>query len=395
MNTRKWLIIGGTVALTALLALALAGGLTQAQEPKPARSLNEASETEATTVSGLIPIQGRLTDDNGNPLDGVYNLTFSLYEQSTGGTAICSDSNGISVKDGLFNYAMGYCWDDLHGQQVWLGVEVESDGEMTPRQPIYPVPYAYSLRPGATISDSSSSEILTVRNNGSGTGIMINSQDGNGLNASTSASDNAAIYGYNSTTGAGVQGTSLAGEGVFGGSLEGVGIEASSGGSIALKASGTGVIQSSADIEISVSPLKMVVYNNSSDVEFMASRASMRVRPNVSGPETVYVPVDLPSVLFGATTKLKRVRVCYIVDQASSFIDSTVVGYTDEGGVANLIIIDGADRTSTSWDCYTITDSTPREILGSLCLQFDMEYAGIGSGHDIQIGSITLTLTEE
>lgn len=396
MNTRKWLITSGTVILAALAMLALAVGLTQAQGPGPERDPNTPSEVDAAaSVSALIPIQGRLTDNTGSPLNGTYNLTFRFYEQSTGGTALCSDSDAVSVDDGLFEFTLGYCWDYLHGQQVWLAVEVESDGEMTPRQRIYPVPYALSLRPGAVISDNQSGEIMRIRNNGSGQGIIINTQDNYGLSASNSGSDDAAISGYNGTTGTGVEGMSLAGIGVYGGSLGGVGVEASSGVSIALKASGTGIIQSSADTEIAVSPLKMVPQNNSSDIEFLVDGAYVEVRPVALGIESVYVPVDLPSVLFGTDTKLKSIRVCYKVDQATSFIDTTFVRYGTDSGTLSTLITNNDDRTNTSWDCYTVTDSTPGEISGSVYVQFSLSYAGTGSAHDIRIGSITLTLTEE
>mgnify|MGYP001041663012 CR=1 FL=1 len=169
MNTRKWLIAGRTVVLAVLVVLALAVGLTQAQGPEPPEGENsvEAEMGVATIAPGAIPIQGRLTDASGNPLDGTYNLTFRLYEASSGGTALCSDTRSVNVEDGLFSDYMDHCYNDVYGQKVWLGIEVGSDGEMTPRQVIYPVPYALSLVPGAVISYTSDG-ILTVRSTGSG-----------------------------------------------------------------------------------------------------------------------------------------------------------------------------------------------------------------------------------
>jgi len=150
------------------LLLALGVGLTQAQEPDGDGEATTEGEIGITTVApGAIAVQGRLTDRGGTPLDGTYNVTFRLYEQETGGSAICSDTRSVTVEDGLFSDYMDGCYDDLYGQKVWLGVEVESDGEMTPRQVIYSVPYALSLRPGAVISDSRDG-ILTLRSTGSG-----------------------------------------------------------------------------------------------------------------------------------------------------------------------------------------------------------------------------------
>ena len=74
----------------------------------------------------------------------------------------------MSVDDGLFKGEMDWCTSsDIDGRQLWLSVEVESDGEMGPWQGIYAVPYAWSLRPGAIISDTRDG-ILTVRSTGSG-----------------------------------------------------------------------------------------------------------------------------------------------------------------------------------------------------------------------------------
>ena len=395
MNTRKWLITSGIALLAMLVTLALATGLTQAQEPGPEEEVQPQSETDVTTIApGAIPIQGRLTDASGNPLDGVYDLTFRLYDVASGGAYLCSDTNSVTVDNGLFSSYMDYCYDDLYGQKVWLAVKVGSDPEMTPRQVVFPVPYALSLKPVAVISYSHSSPILTIRNYGSGTGVTSFSQDGYGV-YSTSGGDDAAVYGFNNMEGNGVEGYSNAGAGVVGGSFAGVGVQAGSSFGVALKATGTGIIQSTADTEIAVSPLKMVAQNNSSDIEFRADGAYMEVRPVASGSETVYIPVDLPSELFGTATKLESARICYRCDTTLSFIDTTFVRYSTDSGTFGTLINNTTNRTSDSWGCYTVTDSTPDEIPGSLFLQFTLSYAGTGSAHDIRIGNITLTLTEE
>jgi len=184
MNTRKWLITSGTVALAALVMLALAVGLTQAQGPEPPEGENsvEGPMDVATIAPGAIPIQGRLTDASGNPLDGTYNLTFRLYEASSGGTALCSDTNSVSVDNGLFSTYMDHCYNDLHGQKVWLGIEVGSDGEMTPRQIIYPVPYALTLKPGAVISTTSWPALHVETTNPSGRALRAYASATSGAN---------------------------------------------------------------------------------------------------------------------------------------------------------------------------------------------------------------------
>lgn len=208
MNTRKWLIAGRTVVLAVLVVLALAVGLTQAQGPEPPEGENsvEAEMSVATIAPGAIPIQGRLTDASGNPLDGTYDLTFRLYDVSSGGTALCSDTRSVNVENGLFSDYMDHCYNDVYGQKVWLGIEVGSDGEMTPRQVIYPVPYALSLVPGALISDTQDG-ILTVRSTGSGdsdafiayaggTGEAVSANSPNGIGVWASSDTYVALQAY-------------------------------------------------------------------------------------------------------------------------------------------------------------------------------------------------------
>jgi len=198
MKKAKFLVGGFAVALL----LALAVGLVLAQGPEGTE--NEAGATgevgAMTITPGAIPIQGRLTDAGGNPLaDGDYSVTFRLYESETGGTPICADTNTVTVQDGLFSSYMDYCYDDLYGQKVWLAVEVEGDGEMSPRQPIYAVPYALGLRPGAIISDTRD-VILKVQSTGSGdSDAFIADARGTGEAIEAYATDGVGIFAKSDT----------------------------------------------------------------------------------------------------------------------------------------------------------------------------------------------------
>jgi len=138
-------------------------------------------------VGAVIPIQGRLTDASGNPVpDGSYPITATLYNVS--GTALCSDGDNVTVSNGLFYMEIDFCTSAiLNGQQLYLGIQVGSDAEMTPRQAIYPVPYAWSLRPGAVISDTIDG-ILTVLSTGTGDADALFAHaggDGEGLTATS------------------------------------------------------------------------------------------------------------------------------------------------------------------------------------------------------------------
>ena len=207
------------------VGLLLAGtvSFTQAQNPSQAEDENVGAPSQAATVSGRIPVQGRLTNGSGAPLDGTYSITFRLYGQSSGGAAVCSDTNSVQVENGLFTSEIwGDCGSsDMDGRQLYLGIEVESDGEMTPRQPIRPVPYAFSLKPGVIISSTSSNAVIHAENyhssgrglrgyalseSGSNFGVVgaSRSPDGYGgyfYNTSESPNTGVAVAGYHPTYG--------------------------------------------------------------------------------------------------------------------------------------------------------------------------------------------------
>ncbi|MBN2394766.1 MAG: hypothetical protein JXR84_28810 [Anaerolineae bacterium] len=184
MGTRRRLMVSGILILAILVVLAVAVGFTLAQEPGPNVDLNEARSEATTPVYNVIPIQGRLTDDNGNPIDGYRTITFSLYATSYDTVTLCQDDDSVHLDNGLFNAEMDWCESsDIDGKRLYLGVQVEGDDEMTPREAIYPVPYAFSLRPGAIISGATSSAILHIENwHSAGRGLRVYAMSETGTN---------------------------------------------------------------------------------------------------------------------------------------------------------------------------------------------------------------------
>jgi hypothetical protein len=88
-------------------------------------------------------------------------MTFSLYKARTGGTAVCTDTvKNVVVRDGLFTVLLEKCGKDapipaslFDHSQMFLGIKVGGNPEMTPRQQIHPVPYALQLTNGVFVSD--------------------------------------------------------------------------------------------------------------------------------------------------------------------------------------------------------------------------------------------------
>jgi len=145
------------------------GAAAQAQEPDPAAqqedpdagsqlapqaAVPEGDASVAAALNDQIPIQGRLTDSSGVPLNGNYAVVFAVYDTPTGGAPRCQSLIAtVAVDHGLFNHTIDLCdaANAIKGDQLYLGVKVGADPEMTPRLPIRAVPYAYTVKPGATI----------------------------------------------------------------------------------------------------------------------------------------------------------------------------------------------------------------------------------------------------
>ncbi len=213
MKTSKLFVVTGVV-VGAVLTLALTVGLTLAQGPEQPQA-----PTNTTTIApGAIPIQGRLTDANGNPLSGTYTIIFRLYEEATATVAVCSDTRAVAVTNGLFSDYMDGCYNDITGQKLWLGIQVGSDPEMTPRQVILPVPYAISLVPKAEISGTvgSNDAILDIDNSGiNGKGLRSEVLAATGVNygvvGAAKSPDGYGGYFYNNGDGVGLYGNGNSG----------------------------------------------------------------------------------------------------------------------------------------------------------------------------------------
>ncbi len=108
----------------------------------------------AWAVPLKINVQGVLRDNAGQPVDGSHNLTFRLYTVPSGGTPVYTEAHvGVPVDGGLFQAILGNSSPldpaVFSSSQLHLGVSVDADAELSPRQEIVSVPYAlHALRTG-------------------------------------------------------------------------------------------------------------------------------------------------------------------------------------------------------------------------------------------------------
>lgn len=109
-----------------------------------------ASAFVLAEVPSSVAYRAYLTDQNGDPIDGSVNLTFSLYTDTVGGTAIWTEThNTVVVAQGNIAVRLGTLTplgNELFEGDVHLGIQVNADPEMSPRLPFDAVLYALIAR---------------------------------------------------------------------------------------------------------------------------------------------------------------------------------------------------------------------------------------------------------
>lgn len=218
----------------------------------------------AVTVSADIPhvitYQGRLTDSLGVPLEGEFQITFTIYDMPEGGNALwTSGPKDLTFEVGLFNYDLGSqspIPDSVFHQHFerWLGIQVDSEPEMLPRTTINSVAFAYRAQfadgagmtemageaehamyadtaeyarsaPGGGFTLPYAGSVTTanvafaVDNEGTGPAIRGDSEGEDGIIGWSGATTKSGVYGY-SVNGIGVTGRSEGdNHGIFGQTL--------------------------------------------------------------------------------------------------------------------------------------------------------------------------------
>lgn len=144
---------------------------------------------------------------------------------------------------------------------------------------------------------------------------------------------------------------------------------------------------------VGVSPLGMVRAGTSIDVLAQVD-GTAKVRASAIGTHSTMIPVNLHTSLFGTQQKLANVQVYYKVTSPNSFIAVTRARIMGANGTFTNLAVNATQQKSTAWTSYFVTPATPVDITGPLYLNFELNYAGTNTAHDIQIGQITLTTVE-
>lgn len=106
----------------------------------------------ASEVPEVISYQGQLNDDSGVPIDGSVDMTFSLYDVDVGGAALWTESQPVGVVNGIFNVKLGEMIplqaSFFNQPDLYLGITVETDAEMAPRQKLSTSSFAMNTPAG-------------------------------------------------------------------------------------------------------------------------------------------------------------------------------------------------------------------------------------------------------
>lgn len=115
----------------------------------PAAALFFAVAAHAVILPLRINLQGKLTDPaSGSPRNGSFSVTFKIYAAPSGGTALFTETQTVSVDNGVFSTHLGSTAlltpELFSGASAYLGITVSPDSEMTPRQQLVMSPYAFT-----------------------------------------------------------------------------------------------------------------------------------------------------------------------------------------------------------------------------------------------------------
>ncbi len=96
----------------------------------------------------LLNYQGRLTDNAGIPLDGIYQITFVVYNSETEGASLWTETHTtVNVHKGLFAVILGSVSPIAPGLFVeptrFLAISVNGGPELTPRQQLVSAAYSF------------------------------------------------------------------------------------------------------------------------------------------------------------------------------------------------------------------------------------------------------------
>lgn len=327
----------------------------------------DAADAVAVQSPHTLNYQGYVTDAAGRPLTGIHNLRFWLYTAQAAGSIVWGPEthNGAQFEKGLFHVVLGETVPIDPGIfAVALYLQVEVDGvTLSTRQAVRPSAYAFGLVPGARVSGKSEGTVyaLTVQNTGT-------SDTDNGLYAS--------------------------------GQRYGIYAEELGPGDVGIYTPDfvqAGGYKSSTDSYLWIHPMQGIAAASRPLNFAHYDGGAVGLQAPSTGTKYFYLPVTLPSVLYGQEVRVEELTVtCYTTNTRSYISRTTLYKLRGPGpGLWDYLIDDGTNRTATTATPYNLLPSasspyTLTATSGPLTVMLELEF---GSTADtIFVGGARLRL---
>ncbi len=108
----------------------------------------------------LLSYQGKLST-GGNPVSGSFSITFTIYSAASGGSILWTETQSVTVTNGVFNVLLGSATSGGIPSSVFtgsgerhLGIKVGSDLEMTPKFRLASTPFAVRASEADGVADN-------------------------------------------------------------------------------------------------------------------------------------------------------------------------------------------------------------------------------------------------
>jgi len=143
----KGKILFGIIAAMLMVVPAAIGERPDEVKSTPSDKVSYYEVLSKTSIPKLINYQGYLTDPNDNPITGMFEMTFSVWDAATGGTQLWSETQlSVAVTNGLFNALLGSVNPIppgiFTGAPRWLQIQVGAE-ILSPRKEIVSVAYVF------------------------------------------------------------------------------------------------------------------------------------------------------------------------------------------------------------------------------------------------------------
>ena len=164
------------IPMVLLAALGISVTAAQSARPQVVEAAQDSVPQAASpggvqaSVPRLVQFAGTLKDAWARPVSGVASVTFAIYAEQDGGTALWSETqNVIAESNGHYSAVLGAATAkgvpaELFGagQSRWLGVTIARQQEM-PRILLASVPYALKAADAETLGGRPASAYVTTQ----------------------------------------------------------------------------------------------------------------------------------------------------------------------------------------------------------------------------------------